>query len=191
MLAFILLALAAPDLQEKIDRAPSGATIELGAGEISAHLVISKPLTLRGAGAAKTILRAGRAGSIVAPLAKLVVLRGVSSHDNPARLGAGAVLHAKRVVVESSRFARNRGKDTPGLVAIADELVLDKVAFAANITDEGRSRHAQLICTAPGCTFLLDGVVFDRSDEGSIVLGDRGENIPTVTAKNMTWPLGQ
>jgi nitrous oxidase accessory protein NosD len=242
MLALILLSLASPNLQQMIDRAESGATIDVPAGEHFVQLVISRPLTLRGAGAAKTILRADRPGSIIsvtassgtvrieklavkgantsnggaidhraaaeliledidlfenestdgaglfiASSAPLVVLRRVFSHHNQAQLGAGAVLKAKRVIVENCTVAHNRGKNTPGLVAIADELELKEVAFSANITHDGRSQHTQLICRQSGCSVLLDRVTFD----GAILLGDRGEKIPRVTAKNTTWPLGQ
>src|SRR4051812_23717394 len=44
-------------IQKAIDAALNGATIQIEAGTFAEHLFISKPITLRGAGADKTILQ--------------------------------------------------------------------------------------------------------------------------------------
>jgi hypothetical protein len=44
-------------IEKAIDAAPNGATIQIEAGTFAEHLSITKPLTLRGAGADKTILQ--------------------------------------------------------------------------------------------------------------------------------------
>ena len=48
---------AGESIQKAIDTAPDGATLNIAAGTFPEHLVISKPLTLIGAGPDKTILK--------------------------------------------------------------------------------------------------------------------------------------
>jgi len=46
-------------VQDRVDRAPPGAVVELGEGAWSGPLVVRRPLTLRGAGVGRTVLAAG------------------------------------------------------------------------------------------------------------------------------------
>src|SRR4030095_7140717 len=48
---------AGESIQKAIDSAPAGAVIQLGEGEFKERIVISKPLTIEGAGWEKTIVK--------------------------------------------------------------------------------------------------------------------------------------
>ncbi|MCI2426788.1 hypothetical protein LM597_05210 [Candidatus Acetothermia bacterium] len=52
-------------IQEAIDRAPEGAVIYLGEGTWQENIKITKPLTLRGQGPEKTVIKAVEAGPLV------------------------------------------------------------------------------------------------------------------------------
>src|SRR5690349_7068710 len=56
----------AAEIQAEIDRAEPGSVVHLGAGTIAGSFVISRPLTLRGAGAERTIVDARGRGPTIA-----------------------------------------------------------------------------------------------------------------------------
>jgi beta-lactamase regulating signal transducer with metallopeptidase domain/nitrous oxidase accessory protein NosD len=85
-------------IQAAIDAAPAGATIRLGAGEWKERIVISKPLTLEGAGWDKTLVRpdqpdpayktalaemTARAEAVQSPKEKLKIYRDADNLGEP------------------------------------------------------------------------------------------------------------
>jgi hypothetical protein len=244
MLALVLLAFAANNVQGMIDRAEPGALIELPAGEIREHLHITKPLTLRGAGVGKTLLRgkvkesvvtissgtgvvrleslsitggensagggvlhSGRGELIIEDVevyensamlgggifsrfrAGPITLRRLSVHHNRADSGGGIGIASDKGTIEACTVEDN--VSVGAFAAVSKELSIKDVRFSKNTNEDGATSHAHIWCAAPGCSVAFDRLTFDGPPEGAVILGERGEKIPKVIAKNMTWPLGQ
>lgn len=73
---WLSLLLVAGSLQERIDAAPPGATVEIPAGIHREHLTIMKPLTIEGHG--RAVIDGGGQGTIVSITGAAVTLRGLT-----------------------------------------------------------------------------------------------------------------
>ncbi len=99
------LSAAAGDLQQRIDAAPPGSTVEVAAGTYQGPLVISKPLSLVGKDF-PTIDGGGR-GSVISVTAPNVTIRGLHIHDSGAELrhdNAGVHVTADHVTISGNRI---------------------------------------------------------------------------------------
>lgn len=97
-------------LQQRLDAAAAGAVVEVPAGTYSGNLVISRPLTLKGAGEA--ILDGNNSGDVIRVRAADVTIRGLvirNSGKNLTDMNAGifAETDAENLRVIDNRFDNN------------------------------------------------------------------------------------
>jgi nitrous oxidase accessory protein NosD len=111
------MTISAAEVQKQIEAAPEGGVVELPAARIEGTLVVSRPLTLRGAGAGKTIVDAKGRGPAIAVDARggAVKIEAVTlTGGNDARGGGlsidnGAVVELTDAHVTGNRAERGRG----------------------------------------------------------------------------------
>jgi len=102
-LSHALTALAALPLQPWLDTALPGASIRLPPGTYQGPALISKPLTLEGAG--KVIIDAGGKGTVLTVKADHVTLRGLTlrgSGDSHDALDGGLMAEGKHLLIEDN-----------------------------------------------------------------------------------------
>jgi nitrous oxidase accessory protein len=102
-LSHALQALAALPLQPWLDTALPGASIRLPPGTYQGPALISKPLTLEGAG--KVIIDAGGKGTVLTVKADHVTLRGLTlrgSGDSHDALDGGLMAEGKHLLIENN-----------------------------------------------------------------------------------------
>lgn len=135
MLTLLLLTLAATDVQALIDAAPAGAVVELPPGELAGEVIIRRAITLRGAGAGRTVLRGKAQEATVRILADegTVRLEDLSITGGRSLIGGG-VDHRGRaeLIIEDAELAENYGATGGALHSIASRVVLRKVVMRNN-----------------------------------------------------------
>lgn len=105
IVAFCASSAFAGDLQQRIDAAAPGSTLEVTAGSYQGPLVISKSLSVVGIGF-PTIDGGGR-GSVITVTAPNVTIRGLHIHDSGADLrhdNAGVHVSADHVTISGNRI---------------------------------------------------------------------------------------
>jgi hypothetical protein len=148
-----------PRLQDAIDAAPAGAVLRLAAGTFHGPLVISRPLTLIGQGAGRTLIEGGPAGPTVEVRAEQVELRGLSLSGGSSCLAIEGGAGHRLAEVEL------RGASDAGLVARGARLV-----FAGGAVREiGGARSGRGI-DLDGGSIEAKGVVFRAAGRRAVVL---------------------
>jgi hypothetical protein len=149
MIGLILISAAlivgAPSVQERVDATPPGGTLVLEAGEYSERLVLSRPITLRGAGVDKTVLRSPWGAVVVAKATEgEVVIEGLTMTGGGRRptpvsveyasFSAGAlfVTIGARVVLREVALRDNRSEDWGGGANVEGALLGEHVRIEAN-----------------------------------------------------------
>ncbi|MGD9840400.1 MAG: right-handed parallel beta-helix repeat-containing protein [Candidatus Bipolaricaulis sp.] len=162
------------EIQAALDLAPPGAVICLGAGTWTESLRVTKPVTLRGAGPTKTIVRSAQLGhpalTIEGPLAGEgpVVIVGIKFSE--ASGAAGLLVAGEATVeVERSTFSDNRG---PG-VALHDRALVS-VHSSTISANTGYGVHIQGQVQA-----TLDGVTIADNRSSGVWLADTARLILT------------
>jgi hypothetical protein len=146
-------------LQDAIDAAPAGAVLRLAAGTFHGPVVISKPLTLVGQGAGRTLIEGGPAGATVEVRAQQVELRGVSLSGGSACLAIEGGAGHRLADVEL------RGASDTGLLARGAQVV-----FAGGAVREiGGGRSGRGI-DLDGGSIEAKGVVFRAAGRRAVVL---------------------
>lgn len=115
-------AKSASEIQAEIDAAEAGATIHLPQGTIRGHLVIAKPLTLRGAGADSTMIEGKGLGPTIAVEApdgdvrieELGISGGKSASGGGVSIDNGARVHLVGCLLQNNLASSGRG----GAVAV-------------------------------------------------------------------------
>lgn len=105
------------DLQTRIERAQPGEVIQLPPGRIRGNFVIDKPLTLRGAGAQRTVLEGGGRGAILAVEAvdgEVHIEELGLSGGRSASGGAISIDNGARVFVVGCLFEKNVARSGRG-----------------------------------------------------------------------------
>lgn len=105
ILAVLIAQAPASELQDRIDAAAPGATIEVASGTYAGSLVISKPLTLIGIGL--PTIDGGDKGSVISVRAADVTVRGFHIHSsgaNPSKDDAGVQITADRAVITGNKI---------------------------------------------------------------------------------------
>jgi hypothetical protein len=148
-----------PRLQDAIDAAPAGALLRLAAGTFHGPLVISRPLTLVGQGAGRTVIEGGPADATVEVRTEQVELRGLSLSGGSTCLviegGAGHRLAEVEL----------RGASAAGLVARGARVVFEGGA----ILEIGGGRSGRGI-DLDGGSIEAKGIVFRAAGRRAVVL---------------------
>lgn len=165
MLSLMLCLLASN--QELIDRAKPGDVVVLAAGEFVGGLRIDKPLTLRGAGVEKTIIRANGVESAISISAQEgeVSIEQLSIRGGRA-LGAGAVHHSGKIVlkIEDVEISEARSSGIWGHRALkAVALRRTKIHHNHGGIGSGASLKAE--------TILVEDCVFEDNIGGQALVG--------------------
>jgi nitrous oxidase accessory protein NosD len=170
----------AAELQQAIDEAKDGAVIPIGPGRIRGRIIINKSITLRGAGAERTIIDAKGRGCAIAVDAKggdvrieeMSITGGRASHGggisvdngasvfvvgcliekNSARAGQGGAIAVDRgaLYVAECTLVQNQARMGGGIFIGGDA----KCEIAASIVAENMALHG-------GGVAVLDGAEVD------------------------------
>lgn len=146
------------NLQQLIHQAKPGATIDIPAGTYPGPLEIKKPITLKGAGAAKTVLDAKGQGAcvLVNDASAEVTLIGLTlaNGSSPAG-GAISYLDGKRLQVEDCVLEGSTCKQYGGGGAflLGPSALFTRVRFHRNMGTQGGAVLVDAECTAElrGC----------------------------------------
>lgn len=104
-----------------IDAAPAGAVIEIAPGKFTGPLMISRPITLRGAGDLSRISGEGRTAviNVNVPFEGRVVLESLLLDEGEGEDGGGIVIEAGRVRAYNVQIRRCRSeKGAGGAIAV-------------------------------------------------------------------------
>jgi hypothetical protein len=110
-------AQTAVEIQAQIDEAKEGAIIHVSAGRIRGRLVIDKPITLRGAGAERTVFDAKGKGAVIAidapggdvRIEEMSITGGRSSHGGAISIDNGAQVYVVGCLLEKNSARSGRG----------------------------------------------------------------------------------
>ncbi len=111
-----------PEIQAQIDRAKDGDVVHLAPGRIRGRLVIDKPITLRGAGAERTIVDGKGKGATISVdassgdvrIEEMSITGGRSAHGGGISIDNGASVYVVGCLIEKNSARSGRG----GAIAI-------------------------------------------------------------------------
>lgn len=149
-----------------VDTATDGDTIYLCAGTYAIESTIDlsgETITLKGAGAARTILDGGGDNQILVS-AGAVVVSDLTFHDGFADLG-GAIEAGTTATVSNSTFTDNVASTAGGAIVAYVEVTVTSSTFTGNSADLGGAIASSTTATVTSSTFTgnsadLGGAIF-------------------------------
>ncbi|MFO0727920.1 MAG: hypothetical protein U1E65_29340 [Myxococcota bacterium] len=143
------------ELQKQVDEAKPGAIIHLGEGTIRGCLIIDKPITLRGAGADRTVIDGWGKGPVIAVDAEAgeVRLEELALSGGRATAGAAVSIHNGATVIivgcllEKCSAKSGRGGAVAidrGVVVIQESTLLDNRAQLGGALWVGEQARAEV-----------------------------------------------
>lgn len=168
----------AAELQAQLDEAQPGSVVHVGPGRIKGRLVISKPLTLRGAGADRTVIDGRDRGSTLSVDAENVEVRieelgvtgGRSAHGAGLSIDNGATVFVVGCLFEKNTAKSGRGGAIAierGAVYISECTFVQNRAFLGGALFIGGEARAELAASIVAENVAMKG--------GGIAVADGGE----------------
>lgn len=142
-------------LQQRLDRAASGTVVAIGEGTFAGHLRVPEGVTLRGAGASKTIIRAPADASAALVLASGACLQGLRVEGGRVSVSAR---RATAVSIENVRLAT--------AARFAVRLVDSSATIRNCVVESSKVRIGTAGVFASGGRVRVENCIFRNWDEG-------------------------
>jgi hypothetical protein len=144
-------------IQDAINAAASGDTINIAAGTYAEHLDIEKSLTLLGAGASTTAIDGSNSGTTIgiSNTAALVTLSGVTIQHGNAAGNGGGIANSGTLTLTNSTIVSNTAANSGGGVFNIGTLALTNNTLSGNSAGSGGG----IAIGSPGTATLVNSTV--------------------------------